>query len=180
MCQFLLHSRVTQLHIYVHSFFIFFSHHGLPREIGYNSLCCTVGPCCLFILSGIVCIILPQTPSPSLSPLATTSLFSMSVSLFLFCRWAHLCHILDSMCKRYLSHFILKMTENKYASQTSWGFLVLNEVIFSFKAVYSQFKIWSTASNSTEKCAHPLTNTQGLSLWPSNHCNWQATLLGLV
>ena len=34
----------------------------------------------------------PLTPPP----LATTSLFSMSVSLFLFCRYVHLCHILDS------------------------------------------------------------------------------------
>jgi len=42
------------------------------------------------ILNVLVCIYQPQTPSPSLclapSPLATTSLFSMSVNLFLFCR----------------------------------------------------------------------------------------------
>ena len=33
------------------------------------------------------------------SPLATTSLFSVSGSLFLFCRYVHLCHILDSTYK---------------------------------------------------------------------------------
>ena len=32
-------------------------------------------------------------------PLATTSVFFMSGSLFLFCRKGHLCHILDSTCK---------------------------------------------------------------------------------
>ena len=43
-----------------------------------------------------------QTPIPSLlypcppRPLATTSLFSISVSLFLFCRYVDLCQILDS------------------------------------------------------------------------------------
>ena len=35
---------------------------------------------------------LPLLPAPS--PLATTGLFSMSVSLFLFCRQVHLCHML--------------------------------------------------------------------------------------
>ena len=34
-------------------------------------------------------------PLPHLSLLATTSLFSMSVNLFLFCRQVYLCHILD-------------------------------------------------------------------------------------
>ena len=44
----------------------------------------------LSLLNLLVCIYQPQTPSPSLclapSPLATTSLFSMSMNLFLFCR----------------------------------------------------------------------------------------------
>ena len=43
--------------------------------------------------------LLTQIPSPLLSlssPLTATGLFSMSVSLFLFCRLVHLCHILDS------------------------------------------------------------------------------------
>ena len=42
---------------------------------------------------------LPLPPSPSLSPLANTNLFSMSMILFLFHRYVHLCHILDSTCK---------------------------------------------------------------------------------
>ena len=34
-------------------------------------------------------------PFPALSPLITTSLFSLSVNMFLFCRYVHLCHVLD-------------------------------------------------------------------------------------
>ena len=41
------------------------------------------------------------------SPLAITSLFSVSVSLFLFCRQALLCRILDSTFKRYHMVFVL-------------------------------------------------------------------------
>ena len=37
-----------------------------------------------------------STPSPSPALLATTSLFSTSVSLFLFHRYDHLCHLSDS------------------------------------------------------------------------------------
>ena len=53
--------------------------------------------------------LLIPTPNPSLfhhaRPLATTSLVSMYVSLFLFSRYVHLCRILDSTYKQY--HTIL-------------------------------------------------------------------------
>ena len=42
---------------------------------------------------------LPLLSSPSISLLAATSLFSMSVSLLLFCSYVRLCCILDSTCK---------------------------------------------------------------------------------
>ena len=46
-------------------------------------------------------------PSPCApSPLATASLFSKSVSLFMFCRYVHLCHILDSTYKWYHMVFV--------------------------------------------------------------------------
>ena len=45
-------------------------------------------------------------PHPPPSPLAITSLFSMSVSLFLFCRQIHLHHILDSTYKWYYIVFV--------------------------------------------------------------------------
>ena len=74
-------------------------HYGLPEDIECSSLCYMVGPCCLLLLYKIACIV-SQTLNPSLShllfPLATTSLFSISVSLFPFCIKVHLCHILDS------------------------------------------------------------------------------------
>ena len=51
----------------------------------------------------MVCICQSQSPKPSLpnphSKLTTTSLFSMFVSLFLFHRYVHLCHILDPTYK---------------------------------------------------------------------------------
>ena len=51
-----------------------------------------------------------QTPNfslPSLPPLVTISLFSMSVGLFLFCKQVHLYHFLDSRYKRYHMIFII-------------------------------------------------------------------------
>ena len=56
LCQFLLKSKGTHpvLHIYSFSHIIF--HHVPPQEIGYSSLCCTVGPHCGSILNGIVCL----------------------------------------------------------------------------------------------------------------------------
>ena len=57
LCQFLLYSKVTQSHIYMHSLFSIIFHHGLS-----SSPCYTVGPHCLSILNGIICIYYPQTP----------------------------------------------------------------------------------------------------------------------
>ena len=46
----------TPIYIYIHSFSHVIFPHGLSQEIGYSSLCCTVGPHCLYILNVIVCI----------------------------------------------------------------------------------------------------------------------------
>ena len=54
LCQFLLYSKVTQLYVYI--LFNILFHYGLSQEIGYSSLCYTVGLCCLLILNVIVCI----------------------------------------------------------------------------------------------------------------------------
>ena len=64
-CQFLLYSKVTQLHIYIHSFSYIILHHVSPQVIGYSSLCYTAGPHCLSTLNAIVSIYQPQTSSPS-------------------------------------------------------------------------------------------------------------------
>ena len=80
------------MYIYPFSHSIF--HHGLSQETGYSSLCCAVGPHCLSILNGIPSIYKPQTPRPFYSfssPLATTSLFSVSINLFLFHRYISGC-----------------------------------------------------------------------------------------
>ena len=48
----------------------------------------------------------PSIPLPLPSPWATTSLFSVSASLFLFCRRVHLCHSLDFTYKWYHMVFV--------------------------------------------------------------------------
>ena len=57
LCQFPLYRKGTVIRLY--TFFIF--HYDLFQEIGYSSLCCTVGPYCLSILNVIVGIYEPQT-----------------------------------------------------------------------------------------------------------------------
>ena len=47
----------THMYTHTHTFFFYILfHHGLSQEIGYSSLCCTVGLDCLLILNVIVCI----------------------------------------------------------------------------------------------------------------------------
>ena len=74
----------SNTHLYI--LFCILFQYGLSQDVEYSSLCYTVEPHCLFILYIIVCIYQPQALSPSISlpplPLATTNLFSMSVSLF--------------------------------------------------------------------------------------------------
>ena len=67
LCQSLLYSKVTQFSTYRHSFLNILFHYGLSQEIGYSSLCSTVGPWCLSILNVIVCVYQSQIPSPPLS-----------------------------------------------------------------------------------------------------------------
>ena len=89
-----------QLHTYIHSLLYSFPLCFVPG-IECSCQCYTVGPCCLSILYATVCVCQPLTPTPSLPPipLATTSLASLSVILFLFCSQVHLCYIVDSTRK---------------------------------------------------------------------------------
>ena len=94
---------ILYIYIYAHIYTIFHTlfHYGLSEDIKYISLFYIVRPHCLFIV--YICWFvsaspkLPFLPFPaSPPPLATTSLFSISVSTFLFPRYAHLCHSLGS------------------------------------------------------------------------------------
>ena len=79
-------------------------HYGLLQDIESSSLCYPVGPCV-----HPSCIQEFASADPSRSPhlpLATTSLFSMSVNLFRFCKFVHLCHILDATYKGYHMVFV--------------------------------------------------------------------------
>ena len=77
------------------------NHYRLVLGIEYSSLCYIVHPCWLSIVCIVVCVCQFHAPNlslpTSLSPLVTVSLFSMSVSLFLFC--IHLHYFLDSIYK---------------------------------------------------------------------------------
>ena len=97
-CQSPLYSKVTQL--YTHIFFSIMLYHRLLN----------IAPSCFSIPKVIVCIYQLKHPSPSLfispSPLTSTNLFSLSVSLFLSCRRVLLPHSLDSMYKCYHMVFV--------------------------------------------------------------------------
>ena len=73
-------------------------HDSLLQHIEYVRVPCAVqkGSCCLSILNIVVCVCYSQTSnlSPLFSPLLAISLFPMSVSLFLFCKYIHLYHSL--------------------------------------------------------------------------------------
>ena len=89
------------IQLYIYTFFvIFFSIMVNPRIL--NSVFCAIQLVLVvysFCNSLHLLPKLPLHPSPPLSPFTTTSLFSMSVSLLLFCRQVHLCSILDSTYK---------------------------------------------------------------------------------
>ena len=76
----------------------------------YSSLCYTAGPCCLSILHTKLTSGNPSLPihlfSPIPSPLATASLSSVFMILFLFRKYIHLGPVLDSACKWYHMIFV--------------------------------------------------------------------------
>ena len=80
---------MQQSDLVIHAFFLnILFHYGLSQETEYSSLRQTIGPC--------LSVLYPSfPPHPSLSPLATRSLFSTPRILFLFHRQAHLCCALD-------------------------------------------------------------------------------------
>ena len=56
-----------------------------------------------------LCLLIPNSDIPPLPALATTSLFSTSVSLFH--RYVHLCYVLDSTCKWYQHGICLSFSD---------------------------------------------------------------------
>ena len=81
---------MIQLYIYIHVFILFQTSFSfrLLQNIEQSSLCCTVGSCSFSILNITMCTCQFHSLSLSLPhhpfPLVTVSLFSKSVSLFLF------------------------------------------------------------------------------------------------
>ena len=86
-------------------------HEKLLKDNGYNSLWCIIYPWYLSILYIVVCIYQSHTLNfplfLSLSPLITTDLFSMSVSLFLFCYIYSFILLLGSTYKKFYHYLSL-------------------------------------------------------------------------
>ena len=100
VCHFLLYSKA--IYIYTFFFLYYLPSWSTPRYWIYFPM--LYNRTSLIIHSKCNSLHLPtpnshSIPLPSCSPLATTSLFSMSGSLFLFCWQVHLCNILDSIYK---------------------------------------------------------------------------------
>ena len=90
-----------------------------PKRLDIVVPCVCVGPHCLSILNAVVCIYQPQTPHPShffLPLLVTTSLFSVSVSLFFFFFWCgYHTLIFVFMIRHFKSGFFSSLaSKNKY------------------------------------------------------------------
>ena len=117
------------------------------------------------------CNSLFTAPDPSLSllhPLATPGLSSTSVSLFLFCLWVHLCHVLDSTCKWYhmvfvflfLTYFtydslavpmLLQMTFFLWLSRTHVPHLLYPFICWwTFKVIFMSWLFWKVMLMNTE------------------------------
>jgi len=97
LCQFLLYSKLTHLHTYI-PFLILSSIMVYPKRL--DIVPCTVQynliayPFQMWKFAyANTKLLVYLTPSPI--PLSNTILFSMSASLFLFCRQVHLCCILS-------------------------------------------------------------------------------------
>ena len=70
-------------HIYTHTFpFLYYPHYGLSWEIVYSSLCCIVGPHCLFMLK--VSFHLP-TPNSQATPLPPSPILGNHMSVLCVC-----------------------------------------------------------------------------------------------
>ena len=102
-----------KLYIYFNVLF----HCGLSKGTEYSFLSYTVGPCCLFLLYikipsiyrslHLLNLLTPASnPPPTHCPLATISLFSICLILFLYQRYVRWCHILDSTYKCYGMVFV--------------------------------------------------------------------------
>ena len=110
LCSFLLCNKVIQLYICMSTFHILF-HRGLSQDIEYGCPLLYSGTL-LFthsIYNSLHLLIADSQPLPPRlgSRLAVTSLLSISMSLFLFCRQAHLCHVLDFSYRGYHGVFVL-------------------------------------------------------------------------
>ena len=135
---------------YVYTLFHILSHHGLSQETGDGSLKALVfihSKCdSLYLLtSNSQFILLPPS-----SPLAITSLFSMFVSLFLFCRYVHLCHILDNTYK--------------------WCYMVFDLLFLTY-----QMKIWILGNLSATLIPFQYINTSDEIRGDINWCVFDVT-----
>ena len=89
--------QISRKYIYIYSLLFRFFPFRLPQSIEYSSLCYTEGFHKLFILYIVSIAYICQSQSPNSShlpfpTLVSIHLFSMSGSVFLLCKYHHLCH----------------------------------------------------------------------------------------
>ena len=136
--------------------FILFSYSfpSKSQDFEYGSLCYTVGPCCLSTIYihiytyRLLHLLIPNSRSISLPPhfpLATSSLFSMS--LILFHREIHSCHILDFTYK--WCHMVLCFSDLLHLV---WKSLVASMLLQM--ALFHSF-LWLSSSPLPEKAMAP-------------------------
>ena len=138
---------MTKLYICI-LFHILFNY-GLSEDTEYSSPCYTVGPCLSILCSLYLLVPNSQSFLPSLTP-ATTSL----ISVRLFHRYVHLCHILIL--------FTLFPFWLCWVFLTSWAWLYLWCAGFSLRGF---LLVWSTGS---VECAVSVAAARGLS----SHSSW--------
>ena len=152
--QFLLYSKVNHLYIYIYLlFFRFYSHIGHYRVL--SRVACAIQQVLISYLFYIQqCVFvnpnLPIYPISS-SPLVTISLFSTSVTLFLFCKQVHLYHFLDSTYKQYhitfvCFYYIFLSLAALGLCCCAWAFSSCSERGLLFVAVHRLLLLWSMGS----------------------------------
>ena len=151
-------------HIYVLFHVVF--HYGLSQDIDYCSLCYTAGPCSLCIIYNNLLTPNSQSFPFSISlPLATSGLFSVSVSLFLFCRYVDLCHIFNCTYAWYHMIICLALSDLSLLLQLALFHSFYGWIIFHFRDIPHWSSCCDTAEMNRTRIHEDAGWIPGLAQW---------------